>query len=68
MALFESDLVLLGLSVDDATELDENTLRKAFRNRSRELHPDARRDEPLPEGVPSVYELNAAYDAIKKIL
>ena len=70
MKLFESDLELLGISLDDATELTSHSLRKAFRERSRVLHPDVRaqqRAEEL-EGVPSVYELNAAYDAVRKLL
>ena len=70
MKLFESDLEMLGLSLDDATELTSHSLRKAFRERSRVLHPDViaqQRAEEL-EGVPSVYELNAAYDAVRKLL
>jgi hypothetical protein len=65
MALFASDLELLGLRLEDAAELDEAAVRKAFRERSKALHPDARTEDA--EG-PSVYELNAAYDAIRKLL
>lgn len=65
MALFESDLELLGLRLEDAAQLDEAAVRRAFRERSKALHPDARADDV--EG-PSVYELNAAYDAIRKLL
>ena len=72
LSLFESDLALLGIAVDAVTvaALDEKTLRKAFRERSRVLHPDVRaqRRAEETEGVPSVYELNAAYDAVRKLL
>ena len=70
LALFESDLQLLGLTMEGAEALDEKTLRRAFRERSRLLHPDMREqaDAADLEGVPSVYELNAAFEAIKKIL
>lgn len=70
LALFESDLVLLGLSLEDAPNLDERSLRKAFRERSRVLHPDVRAQQEAEtlDGVPSVYELNAAYEAVKKLL
>ncbi len=67
LILFESDLDLLGITLEQAVELDEKGLRKAFRDRSRELHPDAQVGEDKA-GIPSVYELNAAYDAIRKLL
>jgi hypothetical protein len=68
--LFEADLELLGLSIADAPTLDEKTLRKAFRERSRDLHPDMRgqQDADTLKGVPSVYELNAAYEALREVL
>ena len=70
LQLFEADLQLLGLSVDEALEIDEKGLRKAWRDRSRLLHPDVRdqRSEEELEGIPSVYELNAAFEAVKKLL
>ena len=70
LALFEADLGLLGLSMDDAAKLDDKALRRAFRERSRLLHPDVRSQQSAEalEGVPSVYELNAAYEAVKQIL
>ena len=70
LALFESDLKLLGLSIETAADLDEKALRKAFRDRSRILHPDMRDQVSEEElaGVPSVYELNAAFESIKKLL
>ena len=70
MELFASDLALLGIPLDEAAELDDKALRKAFRDRSRLFHPDTR-DQRSPEeleGVPSVYELNAAFEAVKKLL
>ena len=39
---------------------------QAFRERSRVLHPDVKSEELT--GVPTVYELNAAFEAIKKLL
>ncbi|KAL1499542.1 hypothetical protein AB1Y20_011744 [Prymnesium parvum] len=72
LALFASDLALLGIPLDEHTAgaLDEKALRKAFRERSRVLHPDVRaqRLAEETEGVPSVYELNAAYEAVRKLL
>ena len=76
LALFETDLELLGLSLDDAAALDEKGLRKVFHERSRELHPDVAGQQGGVEGaadgkvaaVPSVYELNAAYVAVRKLL
>ena len=70
MALFASDLELLGIPLDDAVGLDEKRLRSAFRARSRVLHPDVRAQQRAEEldGVPSVYELNAAYEAVRQLL
>ena len=70
MALFAADLKLLGIEMDAAAELDERTLRKAFRDRSRELHPDvlAQKSPDEVAAGPSVYELNAAFEAVKKLL
>ena len=65
--LFESDLDLLGINMGDAQHLDQDKLRKAFRARSRELHPDVTQEEERM-GVPSVYELNAAFEALKKLV
>mmetsp|Transcript_32292 Transcript_32292/g.53380 ORF Transcript_32292/g.53380 Transcript_32292/m.53380 type:complete len:430 (+) Transcript_32292:119-1408(+) len=70
MSLFESDLTLLGLTIEEAVNVDEKSLRKAFRNRSLVLHPDmrAQRRAEDAEGIPSVYELNAAFEAVRKLL
>lgn len=68
LSLFESDLVLLGLTIGRAAELDEKTLRQAFRRRSRELHPDARVGSEGDRVTTTVYELNAAYEALRKLL
>ena len=45
-------------------------LRKAFRQRSRTLHPDVRAyaSSESDRREPSIYELNAAYEAVRKIL
>ena len=64
LSLFESDLAMLGLTAEMAIEMDERALRKVFRGRSRELHPDV---VDGGEG-PTVYELNAAYEAVRKLL
>ena len=71
LSLFEADLELLDLSLEeDGPVLDEKTLRRAFRERSRVLHPDVRAQQRAEEvdGVPSVYELNAAFEAVRKLL
>jgi len=70
LQLFEADLELLGLSVDAALEMDEKGLRKAWRKRMQLLHPDVRdqRSEEELEGIPSVYEINNAFEAVKKLL
>ena len=75
LALFSSDLALLGIPLEEAgADLSEATLRRAFRARSRVLHPDARvaedteEDDDAVEQLPSVYELNAAFEAVKKLL
>lgn len=39
--LFEGELAILGISAEEAAQLDERKLRTIFRARSRELHPDA---------------------------
>ena len=72
LSLFQSDLELLGISLteESAARLDERVLRKAFRARSRQLHPDAQLQQTPDErsNVPSVYELNAAYEAVRRLL
>jgi hypothetical protein len=70
LALFEADLELLGVTVDEAVDMDEKSLRRAFRDRSRVLHPDVARFQSAEDlaGVPSVYELNAAFEAVKPLV
>jgi len=70
LSLFEADLELLGVTLDEAVGMDEKRLRRAFRDRSRVLHPDVRDQRSAEElaGVPSVYELNAAFEVLKKLL
>ena len=68
-------LALLGSLARDAGDLDETELRRAFRARSRLLHPDL---NPNGEGVdasdfeggvaPTIYELNQAFETVKKVL
>ena len=76
----EPELALLGIppAVVAERKLTERYLRQAFRQRSRELHPDlnpwqrarAEQDDSVPDGAvpdgrPSIYELNAAYEKLK---
>ena len=70
LCLFSSDLELLGVGTEEqqVRSLDEKTLRRAFRERSRVLHPDACSDYADIEGVPSVYELNAAFENLRQLL
>ena len=73
---FEAELHTLGLSLEDAPTLDEKQLRSAFRERSRALHPDCQAEEECDTGgsntneddESSIYTLNAAYDAVRKLL
>ena len=66
LALFERELQVLGIRMEDAARLDEAKLRKIYRARSRELHPDLNDED---DGVePSIYEINEAYESLKKIL
>jgi hypothetical protein len=72
--LFEAELALLGISMDDAGSLDEKALRQAFRRRSRVLHPDAQPGAGEPGATvfdgeePTIYDLNEAYTAVRKVL
>ena len=77
MSLFEAELAVLGVGVEEAVAMDEAGLRQVFRARSLELHPDvvgAGAEEGRDEaggggaGVPTIYELNEAYEAVKKVL
>lgn len=69
LSLFEADLRLLGIAPEEVAGLELKTLRRRFRERSREVHPDARvGGDGAPSGVPSIVELNAAYDAVRKLV
>ena len=90
LSLFEAELGVLGVPLEDAGGLDEPKLRQVFRKRSRLLHPDlnpaaaaaaaAAEAEGEAAGggeeadamqgrvVPTIYELNQAYESVKKML
>ena len=66
---------MLGISPSETHSLDESKLRRIFHHRSRLLHPDL---NPTGEGVdasefeggivPTIYEVNQAYEAVKTVL
>ena len=76
LSLFETELTVLGDALDEAVAMDELQLRRVFRARSRELHPDVIGDSAEStdapgsddEMLPSIYEINSAYEAVKKVL
>ena len=59
---------VLGLTVDEASVMDDAGLRAVFRARSREVHPDLNPTATYEDGVPTVYEVNLAYEAVCKML
>ena len=67
LALFDSELQLLGVTADEAKRLDDKSLRRAYRQRCRRLHPDVAAGGVRP-GEPTIYELNEAYEALRKVL
>jgi len=67
LSYFEPELDLLGLKLSESELLDERMLKLAFRERSRELHPDAR-GEGLADENEGIYELNQAYEVLRKLL
>jgi len=74
LAGLEASLAVLGLTELGEERLTPRRLRDAFRARSRELHPDTRSfgfrrraAAPDAEGA-GVYELNAAYERVRKVL
>ena len=49
--------------------LDEKSLRRAYRERSRLVHPDARADgADSAEAEEEVRELNRAYETLRRLL
>ena len=74
----EDDLALLGIEVVEEGQgrrlITERQLRKARRERSRELHPDARKGKRGGAAVPSgedeaaIYKLNEAFENLSKRL
>ena len=75
LVFFAPELAICGIDPEAAGRLDEPTLRAAFRERSRLLHPDL---NPTSDGVdpadfeggvvPSIQELNRAYEQLKMML
>ena len=61
-----SELRVLGISRDEAAGLNMGRLRSIYRARSRDLHPDL--NNPDDHVEPSIYEINQAYESVKKIL
>jgi DnaJ-class molecular chaperone len=47
--------------------LDERELRNVFRARARELHPDLNSEAARASEI-TVYELNNAYETVRKVL
>ena len=80
LALFVPELTILGLSVEDAAAMDDKGLRLVYRARSRSLHPDlnpglrtsasgsAELEGEEMQSAPTIYDINQAYESIKKIL
>ena len=72
----KEELRVLGIDVADAPSLDEKSLRRAFRERSRALHPDAVGKQTSPEhqgmdahaAEATIYDLNDAYEAVRQVL
>ena len=79
LALFTTELAVLGLDADAYAcgTLDETSLRRAFRARTRDLHPDVRAaedgagevaEEDAEGAELTIYDLNRAYEAVKQML
>ena len=77
LALFTTELAVLGLEADACGTLDETSLRRAFRARTRDLHPDVRAaedgagevaEEDAEGAELTIYDLNRAYEAVKQML
>ena len=70
LALVDVELAVLGIEAEAVAGLDERELRRIYRQRSRELHPDLVGDvRPKDdELVPTIYQINEAYETIKKVL
>eukprot|EP00966_Prymnesium_polylepis_P275691 6369721-Prymnesium_polylepis.1 len=61
LTLFEAEFAVLGIDMETATQLDEGHLRKVYRTRSRELHPDLNDAARESEVEPTIYQINEAY-------
>ena len=79
LAVFERELAVLGIDLEAAAGMNEKKLRRIYRMRARELHPDVNGVDAPQAGasseeavsglvVPSIYEINEAYESVKKIL
>ena len=73
LAAYEAELRALGVTLDDAAAMDEPALRKTYRVRVRTLHPDLNLGGGKGQGqgageLPSIYELNEAYEVVKRAL
>jgi len=72
LVLCERELQLLGLSLADADQIDERGLRRALRNASKSLHPDALlasgTKRARPYDGPTIYTLNEAYETLQIML
>ena len=72
LALFETELSVLGIPLDAAATLDEASLRAAHRARSRALHPDLQQPGAAAgkgdELQPTIYDVNQAYQALRAMV
>ncbi len=70
LSLFEAELAVLGIDAGALAELNERKLRRIYRQRSRELHPDLNAELASQDGEaePTIYQINQAYETIKKQL
>lgn len=68
---FREELEVLRISTEQLGQLDETTLRHAYRARSREMHPDLHGQGGQSRSAkhrPSIYEINRAYSVLRKLL
>jgi len=70
----QEDLALLGLSIDELTgsnQLTDKELRQRFRAQALKLHPDRKipaTADAWDGSGPSIYDVNRAYEAIRRLL
>ncbi|PWA84418.1 DnaJ heat shock amino-terminal domain protein [Artemisia annua] len=64
MAIFIDHYIVLGLpSGEEGTNLANEDIKKAYRSKALELHPDKKRDDP--NAVADFQQLQASYDILK---